>query len=347
VLSFIDPMSSGEELMPACVATTTGIEQVFLHVTKACNLRCAYCYYAARRPLADELTTDELLTLWPDLVAIGPRKLVFTGGEPLLRHDLLPLIERFASADADHRTLRCLNTNGLLVTKAMARRLVGLVDEVRVSIDALRARNDRQRGEGTFDAAVQALDRLCSVGFLPKALVTVTSESLPDLEALIEFLVKRGITRINVNVMRAIGRGAAHPSWTPAVDDVRARAAGALTRWIGPRPAADNDRRTRHCGVGHYLNITARGDVFPCHVLKNPTFRCGSIRQSSLVDICAESGLLGRLRNLDFVDIAARDKRFTDLTKPESCMGVRFSSTRRESRWRSFPVRVEAAGQEV
>ncbi len=81
--------------------------------------------------------------------------------------------------------MRCLNSNGHLVTKDLAQRLVGLADEVRVSIDALETRNDALRGAGNFAAAMRALEIYYSVGFEPKVLVTVTSQSLPDLEELI------------------------------------------------------------------------------------------------------------------------------------------------------------------
>ena len=137
---------------------TISLRNVFLHVTKACNLRCEYCYFSASRPMPDEMTAEEFDRLWPDMVAISPQKVVFTGGEPLLRPDILDLLRGLRDADPDHLVLRCLNTNGHLVTKELARELVGLADEVRVSLDALPRRNDALRGEGNFDAAMRALD---------------------------------------------------------------------------------------------------------------------------------------------------------------------------------------------
>lgn len=130
-------------------AETVSLRNVFLHVTKACNLRCEYCYFSASRPLPDEMTTEELTRLWPDMVALRPEKVVFTGGEPLLRPDILDLLRGLRDSDPQHHVLRCLNTNGHLVTKELARQLVGLADEVRVSLDALPARNDALRARAT------------------------------------------------------------------------------------------------------------------------------------------------------------------------------------------------------
>src|SRR5947208_9885417 len=104
------------------------------------------------------MSTDEFARIWMDVVALCPAKLVFTGGEPLLRSDILDLLRGLRQADPSHRVLRCLNTNGHLVTQELAQQLVGLADEVRVSIDALENRNDALRGAGNFTAAVRALD---------------------------------------------------------------------------------------------------------------------------------------------------------------------------------------------
>jgi MoaA/NifB/PqqE/SkfB family radical SAM enzyme len=154
---------------------TVQLPNVFLHVTKACNLRCAYCYFSARKPLPDEMNTDEFTRLWPQIVALRPEKVVFTGGEPLLREDVLDLLRGLRHFDAQHHVLRCLNTNGHLVTPQVARALVGLADEVRVSLDAMQQRNDLLRGTGNFDAAVRALETYYAAGFEPKVLVTLTS----------------------------------------------------------------------------------------------------------------------------------------------------------------------------
>jgi mycofactocin biosynthetic radical S-adenosylmethionine protein MftC len=300
------------------------LETVFLHVTKACNQRCGYCYFSAAQPLPDEMTAADLATFWPDVVRVGARKVVFTGGEPLLRPDLVSLIAALRDADPRHTVLRCLNTNGLLVTAALARSLVGLVDEIRVSIDALAARNDALRGGGSFDAAVGALACFYDAGFEPKALVTVTAESLPDLEDLLCLLAERRITQINLNPFRPIGRGASRPDL--AVDavtvDAAARRAWQRTHPGRTPPAAPAPAVEQHtCGVGRFLNILPNGDVFPCHVLTEPAFRCGNLRTERLLDICRADATLGRLRRLDFTDVASAEPALRELTQPGACLG--------------------------
>jgi radical SAM protein with 4Fe4S-binding SPASM domain len=316
---------------------TVSLKNVFLHVTKACNLYCSYCYFSASKPLPGEMTTQEFVHLWPELVAVRPQKVILTGGEPLLRPDILDLLNGLREADPEHHILRCLNSNGHLVTPELARQLVGLADEVRVSLDALQVRNDALRGQGSFEAAVQALETYYAVGFEPKVLVTVTTYSLPDLEELLCFLIEKKLTRINLNGFRPIGRGRGHLELGVNPNEVRQ---AVLRAWVRcypdrpPPPEAPGPESCSNCGAGSFLNIMPNGDVFPCHVLTQQEFRCGNAREQSLLEICRRSGLLGQLQALDFHELACQDERLTPLARP-SCMGEIYAKTKSLSVWRS------------
>ncbi len=315
---------------------TVALKNVFLHVTKACNLRCAYCYFSASQPLPDEMTTEEFTRLWPEMVALRPQKVVFTGGEPLLRSDILELLGGLRAADAEHHVLRCLNTNGHLVTPELARALVGLADEVRVSLDALPERNDALRGEGNFAAAMRALECYYAVGFEPKVLVTITAMSLPDLEALLCLLIEKKITRINLNGFRPIGRGAGHGEWAAKPEEVRAAVRQAQERCYPDKAAPPEPVEVEsqsNCGVGSFLNIMPNGDVFPCHVLTEREFRCGNVREQSLLEICHRHGLLGQMQALDFQALAQQDERVDELTRPGTCLGNAYAKTRSLPVW--------------
>lgn len=323
-------------LKPETTPTETiPLRNVFLHVTKACNLSCSYCYFSASKPLPDELTTEELAHLWPDLVTLRPHKVIFTGGEPLLRPDILDLLRGLRQADPEHHILRCLNSNGHLVTPDLARQLVGLADEVRVSLDALPARNDALRGAGNFEAALRALETYYAVGFEPKALVTVTAPSLPDLEELLCCLIQKKITRINLNAFRPIGQGKGWGELAANPNDIRAAVRWAWTRCFPDQslpPEAPQPELCANCGVGSFLNLMPNGDVFPCHVLTQREFRCGNIREQSLLDTCRRKGLLGQLQTLNFQELARQDERLSPLTHP-GCMGEIYAKTKSVSVW--------------
>ncbi len=113
-----------------------------ISLTDLCNLRCGYCMPAeifdANYPFLKKkhiLTADELEMLARAFVSLGVAKLRLTGGEPLLRSDLLEIIERFAAIEGPDDI--ALTTNGLRLT-GMAESLkdAGL-HRVTVSLDAL------------------------------------------------------------------------------------------------------------------------------------------------------------------------------------------------------------------
>lgn len=291
-----------------------------------------------------EMTTSEFSGLWRDLAVLRPRKVVFTGGEPLLRPDITTLLRGLRDADPNHEIVRCLNSNGHLVTADFARSIIGLADEVRISIDGFAARNDLLRGSGNFNAALRALQIYRSVGFEPQVLITVTSVTVPDLEEFICFLFERGIKQMKLNMFRPIGRGLGCPEINVERDQVR-EAVRRAWRQCHPdaHPPVDfSELETLgplNCGVGQFLNIMPTGDVFPCHVLTHPEFRCGNVRETNLIEICRRIELLGALADLNFGDLTRRDPTLAVLDDPHVCMGEVYAKTNSRSVWRaSLPL---------
>ena len=290
------------------------IETVFLHVTKACNLRCRYCYFSADVATPDQMSRADYTDLWPSVVLLRPRKVVFTGGEPFLRGDLLDLMSDLRRADDEHRVMRCANTNGVLMTKAIAHQMVGVVDEVRVSIDGLGEMHDRHRGTGSFDAAVEALAILQEAGFEPKVLVTVTRDTLAGLPALIDWLASRGLTRVRFNPVRLTGRAASNPALAVSPAEL---AAVLTTNHVG-----DSHPLPTSCGAGHFINVMPNGDVFPCHVLTEPAFRVGNVRDGRLEVMAGADGTLDRLRRVNLRELAAGSPELRARLAGSACLGV-------------------------
>ena len=116
------------------------INYLRLSVTERCNLRCAYCMPAeggCEREHA-ELCLEELAELAAACVSLGVKKIRLTGGEPLLRRDILALVERLHALRQDGLEELCMTTNGsLLADYAAPLRAAGL-DRLNISLDTLR-----------------------------------------------------------------------------------------------------------------------------------------------------------------------------------------------------------------
>ena len=160
-----------------------------LSVTSRCNLRCVYC-----RPETDcaaleaPLTAAELDRLFMACAAAGPvRKLRFTGGEPLLRADIVELV-RAARRELPRAEL-CLTTNGLnLARHARDLKDAGL-DRVNVSLDAAdeTAFAAMTRGGGFADV-IAGLEALHETGLRPIKINSVLMRGYNggSLEALVD-----------------------------------------------------------------------------------------------------------------------------------------------------------------
>src|SRR4051812_9665030 len=140
--------------------TTEKPRLIFWEVTKGCNLRCIHCRATATELSSPtDLATGRAMDIIKQIADFGNPILVLSGGEPLYRHDIFDLAHH-----ATERGLRvALATNGTLVTKHVARRIVDSgVKRVSISLDGADSlTHDTFRGiPGAFDAAVYGMKNL-------------------------------------------------------------------------------------------------------------------------------------------------------------------------------------------
>jgi MoaA/NifB/PqqE/SkfB family radical SAM enzyme len=269
--------------------------------------------------LPRELDRAGLQRLWREVAELGAAKIIITGGEPLVRPDIIPILEDLKRCTEGGHSRRCLNTNGALVTPDLAAQIVPLVDEVRLSIDGLEPQNDSARGTGAFRAAVRAFKIFRAAGAVPRILVTITDPDPEALSALLRFLNELGATQVQFNRLRPVGRAAS--AWHRFPD--RGAIEKAITSVLQQPPVAPLPDRPHwsNCGVGSFLNVWADGEVYPCHVLTSPRFRCGNVRTCSIREICGPGSLIARLRELDFARVARLDPALAPLAAPDACLG--------------------------
>ena len=103
-------------------------------LTNRCNVNCLYCHHDGMVKSSEEMTADELYTICKIAKKIGVRKIRLSGGEPLLKKDIVEIVEKIASLDFKDISM---TTNGILLEKyAQDLKDAGL-DRVNVSLDTL------------------------------------------------------------------------------------------------------------------------------------------------------------------------------------------------------------------
>ena len=109
-----------------------------LSVTDRCNLRCRYCMPeegVCKKSHSDMLTEDEMITAVEAAAALGITKLRITGGEPLVKKNILSICRRAAAVEGIREV--CMTTNGVLLPK-MAKELRDAgVSRLNISLDTL------------------------------------------------------------------------------------------------------------------------------------------------------------------------------------------------------------------
>ena len=155
-------------------------------LTDRCSLRCTYCMphdFAAWLPSAELLTTDELIEVIEVAVSQGIDEIRLTGGEPLLRPDIVEIVTRI-NAIANPPKLS-MTTNGLALARLAAPLFAAGLSRVNISLDTL----DRDRFKKlTFrDRIVDVfagIDAARSAGLKPVKINSVLMRGVNDDEAI-------------------------------------------------------------------------------------------------------------------------------------------------------------------
>ena len=179
---------------------------VVWNVTKRCNLRCVHCYASADpSPHPDELTTEEGMALLEDLARFGCPVVLFSGGEPLMRPDILDLIHKGVSLG-----LRAVvSTNGVLIDRPLARELKKLgLSYVGISMDGLQEVHDRFRGvKGAFDKAMEAMENCKAEGLKVGLRFTINKLNAREIPGIFDLVEEHRIPRICFYHLVYAGRG--------------------------------------------------------------------------------------------------------------------------------------------
>ena len=255
-----------------------------LSITDRCDFRCGYCMAEEMTflPRARVLTLEECLRIASTFVDLGVTKVRVTGGEPLVRHNAIWLLERIAGLPGLKELV--ITTNGSQLDRfSPALRAAG-VKRINVSLDTLRA--DRFRAitrVGDLSRVLRGLDAAQAAGFERLKLNTVMMRGANDDELidLVEFAAERAIDIAFIEEMPLGDIGHARQSTYFSSQEALARlqtrfallpstetTGGPARYWRMPGSATRVGFISPHshnfCDTCNRVRITARGDLYPC-----------------------------------------------------------------------------------
>jgi cyclic pyranopterin phosphate synthase len=205
------------------------IDYLRLSVTDRCDLRCSYCMPEGFRGFEEPehwLSFDEIERLVGAFARLGVRRIRLTGGEPLLRRDVVGLAGRIAAlpgiADLS------LSTNATQLERhAHALKAAG-VTRLNVSLDSLQpARVEAINGRDVLGRVLAGLAAAQEAGFAPIKLnmVALAGRNDDEIDAMVDFCMARGfvLRLIEAMPMGDTGRNAEFLDLQPVKERLRAR----------------------------------------------------------------------------------------------------------------------------
>jgi heme b synthase len=184
-----------------------GLHLVAWEITRRCNLFCAHCRASSKdEQYEDELSIEECFQLMDEITKVGKPVIILTGGEPLVRRDVLQ-IARYGVG----RGLRVvMGTNGTLVTRELAAELIKVpVSRLAVSIDfPTRELQDEFRGkQGAYQEALDGIANALNAGIEIQINSTITKLNVDYLPDLLDLSLEVGAMAFHPFMLVPTGRG--------------------------------------------------------------------------------------------------------------------------------------------
>lgn len=160
------------------------IDYLRISITDHCNLKCHYCVPLSERPklpMADILSYEEMFTIARAAVANGVTKIRLTGGEPLMRKNMIAFCRMLSSLP--EVTDLAVTTNGVLLAPMAAELKAAGVNRVNVSLDTLNPHRYAQiTGKDALNDVIKGIEKAADAGLTPIKINMVPMRGINDDE---------------------------------------------------------------------------------------------------------------------------------------------------------------------
>jgi cyclic pyranopterin phosphate synthase len=258
-----------------------------ISVTDRCNLRCRYCLPEAGirwLPRADVLSFEEIASVTAVLATLGVEKVRLTGGEPLVRRDIVDIVRRLRALPGLEDL--ALSTNGTELARLAAPLRHAGIDRVNVSIDTLDGKRFHQiTRRGDLEKVWAGVEAALVAGLEPVKLnsVLMSDHTPEDVDRLVDLTLERPFAVRFIEMMPTASNAHLQPGSFRSCDWVRER----VEARHGPLEAAEPAVRTgparsfripgargtigfitplshTFCHDCNRLRVTARGELRLC-----------------------------------------------------------------------------------
>lgn len=258
------------------------IEYLRMSVTDACNLRCVYCapeVSDGECPCKRAMSADEFVEIAEAAAQLGMKKLRITGGEPLVRNDIVELTRRLSRIQGIEDL--SLTTNATLLAPIADKLFDAGIRRINISLDTLNPEKYAQitRG-GRLSDALEGIRAALEVGMSPVKLNTVLIGGFNDdeIEDLVELTKQypielRFIELMPIGDTKQFDKSAYIPGSTvlerlPQLEVVNSEAHSVARLYRLPHSKGNvgliSPLSNHFCNECNRLRLTADGCLKPC-----------------------------------------------------------------------------------
>lgn len=308
-LAWLVPQAARPRPSVRAVARSVHLQRVQYEINLRCNLECVHCYCSSSPRAPAGLPTEFVLDVVRQAADLGVLYFDITGGEPLVRRDILPILESIRARGM----VGTLFTNCTLVTAAVARELEAVgIAAVQTSLDACTPElHDRIRGKnGAFQRALRGIEALREQGIPVSVSVTLNRWNAHQAADMVRFFKDELAVPFYFDRVIPAGRGKEGERIELSNAEfhrlIRSISGGSL---IPTGKVCDSPRRAGEagpiepaCGVGAtYLFLKHDGRAALCPTLteaESPEFVQPDLKHLSLERAWQEHPTFRRLRGM-------------------------------------------------
>lgn len=251
-----------------------------ISVTQDCNQDCVYCHREGCLPEDREMSPEEIGELVRVATEFGMKKIKLTGGEPLVRDDIVEVVNAVSQAQV---TDVSMTTNGVNLSEKAADLAEAGLDRINISLDTLcEKKYEEITGSPVLERVLAGIDSAVETGLFPVKLNTIVMDGVNDdeIDELIEYSVEKGTILQLIELEKVLPENEKiyekyHTNLDSIEEEIRERASSVNTRWKmqarrkyevdgGEVEIVNPMHNSEFCAHCTRLRMTSGGYLKPC-----------------------------------------------------------------------------------
>lgn len=273
------------------------VTNIRISLTPKCNLRCIYCHAEGEVAPDYEMSVEEIAEILRVAAGFEMKSVKFTGGEPLMRRDLVEIVESVPG-----HMESSLTTNGTLLAPIASELKEAGLSRVNVSLDSLRPERYAEiTGRDRLGDVLDGIDAALDAGLTPIKINTVVLKGINDdeIEDFIAYVRDNRDLILQLIELMEFNNCTVHSDVKKLEDRLSARSKTIITRRMHHRKKYCLDgseievvrplHNTEFCAYCNRLRVTSDGRLKPCLLRHDNHVDIRGKRSSELEDLFREA----------------------------------------------------------